>query len=146
MMYQRGQLAACQHIVADADHIGRQILAHAGVHAFIVPADENQVRLLRQFVRQRLGVEPALRLQQDNARVGGGLARFDGFEDGFGLQHQPRAAAVGLVVGLFVLAVREVAQLQGANLHQSPLSRAPDDAITNARLNHLWEQRDDIDA
>jgi len=111
-----------------------------------VPADENQVRLLRQLVCQRLGVESALRLQQDDARVGRGLARFDGFEDGFGLQHQPRATAVGLVVGLFVLAVREVAQLQGANLRQSPLPRAPDDAITNARFNHLWEQRNHIDA
>jgi hypothetical protein len=122
------------------------MLAHAGVHPLVVPADENQVRLLRQLVCQRLGVESALRLQQDDARVGGGLAGFDGFEDGFGLQHQSRAAAVGLVVGLFVLALREVAQLQGANLHQSPLPRAPDDAITNARFNHLWEQRDDIDA
>lgn len=123
MMISAGSFAACQHIVADANHISRQMLAHAGVHPFVVPADENQVRLLRQLVRQRLGVESALRLQQDDARVGGGLAGFDGFEDGFGFSTSP-ARAVGLVVGLFVLALREVAQLQGADLHQSPLPRA----------------------
>ena len=58
--HHRRQLAARQHVGADRDHVGRQVLVHPLVEALVAPAQQRQLGLRGQLVGERV-VEAAAR-------------------------------------------------------------------------------------
>ena len=83
--HDRGQLAAGEDVVADADLVVDEVLADALVDALVVAAEEDQPRAsAASSFDDRLVEQAALRRQQDDAarRLGvSGRDRLDGLEE-----------------------------------------------------------------
>ena len=148
--HHRGKLAAAEHVVADADLVGRQVSANALVHTLVPTADEDEVPVPRQLLDHGLGQPSALGGHQHHRRVRAKRRRFDdvfhGFEQGLGLKDHPRASAEGVVVGGTMAVVRVVADVVQPDFDQPLLASLADDAFGQGALEHLREEGQDVEA
>ena len=67
--YHGRQLPAGEHVVANRDFVGHQVLAHALVHPFIPPTDENDSRAAGQLSGDGMGKQATLRAQEYDGYV-----------------------------------------------------------------------------
>ena len=95
----------------------------------------------------RLLKRPSLRRQQhDRVRSSASIANLlDRPRQRLGLQHHPRAAAVGHIVHAAVTIDRMVAQIVHRDINQPPGDAAADDALRQACDHHPREDRDDVE-
>ena len=143
----RRQFAARQHIIADRELVGYQMLTDALIIPFIMAADEDQMLLLRQLLSDALRIRDALRAHEDDAR----LYRlpcdqiFDRQEDRFRLQHHASSAPVGVIIHRPMFVRRVFAEVHCIDLYGAFSNRFADDALGQEAREHLRKQRQDID-
>jgi hypothetical protein len=141
----RRDFAAGQHEVADRNVFVDARIEKALVDAFVAAADEDQAErgLRRKFAHARIGQARAGRRQGNHARrraAGRALRRprpLDGLCKRFGKHHHARATAERPVVHGAMVVRGEVARIEGGELPQALRQRAPGDAVTGDRLEHL---------
>ena len=113
-------------------------------------ADQGEVVVLGQPPGVLLGVALAARRQEHDVR---GRAALRGHlllhgpqavGDGLGIQHHAAAAAVGVVVGLFLFIQGVIPDLVAVRLNVAALCRPAKDAGVQHLLAHLREQGHDV--
>ena len=141
--HERGQLAAGEHIVADRDLLVHKRVEHPLVHPFIMPAQHTKIRLFGQLLRFLLGQHRALRRHIHKIRPLPRLLahRAKAVGDRLGVHHHAAPAAIRIVVGLFLLVERVVADLVTMHLDHAFILRPPENAFAEHPLAHLGEQR-----
>src|SRR6478736_6269311 len=140
----RGDLSPGEDDVADADLAVGQVLTHAVVDALVAPADQAEPCSGRQLVGQRLvEAPPAGAEQQQRARWLSGL---DGGEDRLGPHDHPGATAEGSVVDAAVHVGRVLARVVEPEVDGAGGAGLAEQAVAAARVNHLGEDREDVDA
>ena len=114
------------------------------VDPLVASAGEDEVRLLGEFARERLGEALAGRRRDDEH----GILREDVVEHRsprLGLHDHARAAAVGRVVDGAVTVVRPVAQIVHAQIQDAALPRLADERDVE-HIEEGREDRHDVDA
>ena len=96
----RGQFAARENVIADADLLVDKQIDGALVDAFIMPAQQNEVFVPQKFKHLLLAERFALGRHIDAPRLMFGVERLDGGTDGLSRHHHARAAAEGIIVAL----------------------------------------------
>ena len=115
-----GKFAAGEHVVAYGDFTGNQVVADALVDAFVVPAENHDVFLEREFIRHPL---------VEGGGIGGGVDDFvvvtpggklvDAVEHGLYHHHQSRFPAEGIVVHFPEFVFRPVADVVDVDFHDA---------------------------
>ena len=98
-----------------------------------------------QLARLVLVKRPPLRGQEHRVHMLPGAQRLMAQVERLGKHDLPTPAAVGRVVRLVVLVQRIVADVGGFDSHQPPVLRAADNALPHDRVDHVREQRHNID-
>ena len=135
---QRAELAAGKHIVAHGNFLVDHQIDCALVDALVVPAQENQLFFLREPLHGRLGQGLSAGGEIDAPAVevvahGG----FHGVHNRLGEHHHARAAAVGRVVGVFVLVLRVGANVDDLGFNRAGGDGAPQNALAEHRADHV---------
>ena len=119
----------------------------ACVESLVMPREEDQLLLFRQFLRLRLRERLAARAQEHDAPPPQSTVRHDrahGAKHRLRLQDHAAAAAEGRIINLLVLIKGKVPQLRQTYVEQPLLPRALDDALTEHRFKHRGKERHDV--
>ncbi len=130
--HHRREFAAGQDVIADADFVGDDQFADAGVDAFIMPAEQNQAIQRRQLDGDLMRKDASAR-RHENHRGGVRLRlhRLDRAHEHVSAQEHPAAAAVGRIVDGVMLIEGVVADIVQAQVEQVP-GRAPSRAYSRS--------------
>src|SRR5438477_6565498 len=140
----RRQLAPGQDEVADRKLLIDVAFDDTLVDAFVMPADDHEMRHLREAVVGDLIEQRALYGHEDDVPAIR-LRRPDGARERLGFQHHPGAAAVGRVVDYVMAVGRPFADVMHRELDLARGPRARDDALCERALEHLREEREYVD-
>ena len=145
---QRRQFTAAEDVITKADFERFEAVDNPLVETLVMPGDQQQAFLARQFLDQVLVQCFSLRRKQDSR----GRPRvlfldvFDGVENRLAHHDHSRSAAEGLVVHGLVGVGSEIADIGHIVLNQ-PLICAPlGDAGGQDRGDHFGEKGQDVDA
>ena len=146
----RGQLAAAQHVVADADLIGGQVLPHPLVDSFVASAYQYQVVVTRELLDYRLGQPSALGGHQHDGdavvQSGRGAYRLHGLEYRSGLHEHAWATAEGVVVHRAMAVVGLIADVVGPDVQHTRPPGSGDYALVEGAGEHAGEKRQDVES
>src|SRR5712692_1892185 len=152
----RRQFAAGQHVIADGNFFGGEMLGDAFVHAFIPPAEQDDPFERRVSPRGLLPEKFPRRRKQNDRYVLRALwtlcvkfffqQSLCRLEQRLGLQHHSFAAAKRTVVHGAVAVAREPAQIVHRDFHQAGLACPAHNPVVKRALEKLRENRDDVEA
>ena len=147
--HHRGQLAASEDVVADADLVRGEMPPHPLVEPLVASADEQEVVVARQLLDDRLGQPPALgRHENDGSavvQIGGGADGLDGLEQRFRLHEHPRSATEGVVVYRPVTVVGMVSDVDEAYADGAAPPRPCGYTVVERAGEHLWKEGQDVE-
>ena len=144
-----GDLAACQHKVAQGQLFIHALVKEALIHALIVTADENKAVIL--------GFQFLCHLLIEGTTAGGHIDGVDALPclvtdmlpaavEGIGLHHRAATAAVGVVVHLHLLVGGIVADLMGHHFHIASLLCPTDDGLTHHGLDGIGKEGHNVNS
>src|SRR5712692_1399315 len=168
----RRQFAAGQHVIADGNFFGGEMLGDAFVHAFIPPAEQDDPFERRVSPRGLLPEKFPRRRKQNDRYVLRALWAFSArfffrdllrvlcalcvkffsqqslcsLEQRLGLQHHSFAAAKRTVVHGAVAVAREPAQIVHRDFYEPGRACPAHNPVTERALEKLRENRDDVEA
>src|SRR2546425_6620367 len=129
------------------------MLDNAFINAFITPADQDHLIRFREPQRLCL-IEPAPRgTKHDDFDGLDGIDywallaspnRLDCFEDRFGLENHPYAAAEWPIIHRAMAIGREIPQIVDANLDKSVLTPPPHDSVIKGAIEELRKYSDNV--
>ena len=137
--HQRAQLAAGEHVVADGQLLVDAQIQRPLVHALVVAAEEEQGIALRVLLDNFLVQRPAPGRHVDAAHAYF-LMGLDGVYHRLGQHHHARTAAEGVVVGVLVLVLGVVADVDQLHVQMARTDRPAQNAALQHRTEHLREQ------
>src|SRR5712692_2728294 len=151
-----GKFAAGQHVIADGNFFGGEMLGDAFVHAFIPPAEQDDP-FERCVARRGFLPEKIHRRRKQNDRY---VLRalwtlcvkfffqqsLCSLEQRLGLQHHSFAAAKRTVVHGAVAVAREPAQIVHRDFYEPGLACPAHNPVIERPLEKLRENRDDVEA
>src|SRR5713226_7385255 len=151
-----GQFAAGQHVVADGNFFGGEMLGDAFVHAFIPPAEQDDPFERRVSPRGLLPEKFPRRRKQNDRYVLRALwtlrvkffpqQSLCSLEQRLGLQHHSFAASKRTVVHGAVAVAREPAQIVHRDFYEPGLACPAHNPVIERPLEKLRENRDDVEA
>ena len=138
-----------QDVVADGQLQIHERVNHALVHALVVAAEDDVVRVAAlhagssQLARHRLAEHAALRRHENHLRLRAAQL-LNRLKNRLALHEHPLAAAAEVIIRAAVAVVSPVAQLVRAHRDQTLLRSAPHDTLRQGAGDHLREKRQDI--
>lgn len=142
-----GQFAAREHVVADGDFLGDEVVADALIHALVVSAEDNDVVEHGEGVchglRELLSVG---RCEDDLVVVSLLLERGDDAVDGFDLHDHAGTSAEGIVVDASRFLDGVFSQVVDADVHDALVDGSLDDGVAEGTLEQFGNDADDVDA
>ena len=140
-----GERAVGEDVIADADFLIDEVVDDALIDAFVMTAEENEMRKARVFLGDLLGERAAAGRHENHAGIRG--AEFlDRGEKWLALHHHSLAPAVRRVVGCAVFVIRPLSQIMHAEIDKAALLRLADHARAERRGGDFGKDREDVEA
>ncbi len=147
--HHRGELAAREHVAADRQGVGREVLDDALVEALVAAAQQRELLLLGELVDEAVVEQPASGDERDHAALRAELDGVDAVEGAqrrihdVHAQHHAGAAAERRVVDLAAGERRVEARVERAHL-VTVLERVAHVALRAEPVEPLREERDHV--
>ena len=142
--HHRGQLAAGEHIIPDGNLLVDQRVNGPLIHALIMPAEKDEVFLLRQLFGALLGQHGPSGREQDAPGRKILHRRAHAVENRLRGHDHARAAAVRIVVTAVMLVERIIPDVDRFYGQNAVVNGAAGDAGAEHRHKHLRKQRQDL--
>jgi hypothetical protein len=140
------RLASGKYVVADRDLAIDPSLSDALVDPLVSPAHQDEIRGLDQFFGHRLVERLALGRQQDAGSVRRGLSSvLESPDDRSGLHDHAGAPSIGAIVGLAMLVVGEISNVEDVDLDVALSSGTSEDARLQRATERFGKECQNVD-